>query len=103
MKNSNMCDSPIAHDTLLILDEESGLKRRIPKLLLEFSMRQLHNEIIASPDDVILLGSRITDTNDVISSDKMIRSLAPPQLRPMTDHQKRMCVCAICNTSKYFQ
>ena len=33
----------------------------------------------------------------------MIFSLSPPQLRPMTDHKKIMCGCAICNTSKYFQ
>ena len=33
----------------------------------------------------------------------MIHSLAPPQLRPMTNNQKMMCGCAICNTSKYMQ
>ena len=32
----------------------------------------------------------------------MLRSLEPPQLRPMTDHHKMMCGCAICNTSKSF-
>ena len=33
----------------------------------------------------------------------MLRSLAPPQLRPMTDNHKMMCGCSICNTSKYMQ
>ena len=33
----------------------------------------------------------------------MLRSLAPPQLRPMKDNQKMMYGCAICNTSKYMQ
>ena len=33
----------------------------------------------------------------------MLCFLAPHQLRPMTDHHKMMCGCAICNTSKYFQ
>ena len=66
-------------------------------------MRQLHNDIIASPDDGGLLVSRHADTNDVIISDTMILYLAPPQLIPMTDHQKMTCGCAICNTSKYFQ
>ena len=33
----------------------------------------------------------------------MLRSLAPPQLRPTTDNHKMMCGCAICNTSKYMQ
>ena len=66
-------------------------------------MQQLHNEIIASPDDESLLESRHADTNYVIISDTMLRSLVPPQLRPMTDHHKMMCGCSICNTSKYFQ
>ena len=103
MKNSNVCESPKARDTLLIADAKYGVKRRVPKLLLEYSMQQLHNEIIASPDDGCLLEARHTDTNDMIICDTMIRSLAPPQVRTMIDHHKMMCSCAICNTSKYFQ
>ena len=103
MKNSNLCESPTARDTLLITDAEPVVKRRVPKLLLQCSMRQLHNELIASPDDGGLLGSIHSDTNDVIISYMMLSSLAPPQLHSITDHQKMMCVCAICNTSKYSQ
>ena len=90
-------------DTLLITDAEYRVKRRVPKLLLECSMRKLHNELIASPDDGGLLGARHAEKNDVIISDTMLLYLSPPQLRPMTDNQKMMCGCAICNTSKYFQ
>ena len=64
-------------------------------------MRHMHNELIDSPDDGDLLGASNAERNDVIRSDTMIRSLAPPQLRTMTDNQKMMCGCAICNTSKY--
>ena len=103
MKNSNVRESPIARDTLLITDAEYGVKRRVPKFLLEFSMRQLHNYIITSSDDGGLLGSRHADKNYVIISDTMICSLSPNQLRPMPDHHKMMCGYAICNTSKYFQ
>ena len=66
-------------------------------------MRQLHNELIASPDDGVLLGYRHAETDDMIISDRVLRSLAPPQLRPMIDNHKMMCGCAICNTSKYMQ
>ena len=66
-------------------------------------MRQLHNDLFASPDDGGLVGARHSITNDVIISDTMLCSLAPPQLHPMTDNQKIMCGCAICNTSKYMQ
>ena len=70
------------------------------KPLLECSMRRLHNEFIASPYYGSLHGARHAETNDVIISDTMLRSLAPPQLHPMTDNHKMMCGCAICNTSK---
>ena len=66
-------------------------------------MRQLHNELIDSPDDGGLIGARRTNTNDVIISETILRSLSPPQLRPIKDNHKMMCGCAICNTSKYFQ
>ena len=66
-------------------------------------MQQLHNELIASPYDGGLLGARHDNKNDMIVGDKTLRSLAPLQLRPMTDHQRIMCGCAICNTSKHFQ
>ena len=55
MKNSNVCESPIVRDTLLITDAESRVKQRVTKVLLRCSMRQLHNEIIASLDDGVLL------------------------------------------------
>ena len=66
-------------------------------------MQQLQNELIASPDYGGLLGAIHADTNYVIISDTILRSLAPPQLRPMIDNHKMMCGCAICNTSKHFQ
>ena len=66
-------------------------------------MRKLHNELIASPDDGGLPGARDADKNYVVIYYTMLCSLAPPQLRPVTDHHKIMCGCSICNTSKYFK
>ena len=99
-KNSNMCESPIARDTSLITDAGYGVKQIVPKILLVCFMRQLQNELIASPDDGCLLGDRHSDTNDVIISNTVLRYLAPPQLHPMTDHQKMIYGCAICTNSK---
>ena len=101
MENCNVRQSPITRDTLIIADADTKVKRRVPNLLLECSMRQLHNEIIASPDDGGLLGARNSETNDVIISYTMLRYLAPPQLRPVIDNHRMMCSYAICNTSKY--
>ena len=98
MKNSNVRESPISRDTLLITHVKSGVKRRVPKLLLECSMQQFHNELIDSPYDGVLIGSRHADKNDVVVSDTMLCYLAPPQLLPMIDHHKILSGCAICNT-----
>ena len=38
MKHSNVRQSPITRDNLLIADVDSKVKRRVPKLLLECSM-----------------------------------------------------------------
>ena len=103
MKNSNVCESPIARDTLLVTYAESRLKWRVNKLLMECSMQQLHNELITSPYDGGLIGAIYSNTNDVIISDTMLCSLAPRQIRPMTYHHKMRCVCTLCNTSNYFQ
>ena len=103
IKKSNVREYPITRDTLLIIDTESVVRRRVLKLLLECPMQQLHNELISSPDDRGLLEAIHADTDYVIISDTMLRSLVPPQLFPMIYHHKMMCGCAICNTSKHFQ
>ena len=93
MKISNVRQSPITRDTLLIAYADTKIKRRVPKLLLKCSMRQLNNELIASPYDGGLVGSRHAIINDVIISDTMLGSLALPQLRPMTDRKNDVWLC----------
>ena len=78
MKKSNVREFPIVRDTLIITDAESRVKRRVQKLSLECSMQQLNNDLIDSPDDGGLLGARHDNTNNVIISDTMLCSLAPP-------------------------
>ena len=90
IKTSNLRESPIARDSLLITDVESVVKRKVPKLLLKCFMQQLHNKLIASQYNGGLFGAKHADTNGVIISDTIIRSLAYPQLRPITDHHKIM-------------
>ena len=74
MKKSKVRESPIARYTLLITDAESGVKQRVPTLLMECSIRKLHNEFIASPDYGGLVGARHANTNYVIISDTILRS-----------------------------
>ena len=90
-----MRESPIARDNLLITDAEYGVKLRVPKLSLECPMQQFHNDLIASPDDGGSIVAIYANINDVIISDTMLHSFAPPQLLPMTYDQKMMCGCVI--------
>ena len=53
-----MRQSPITRDTLIIAYAYTKVKFRVPTLLLECSMQQLHNELIASQDDGGLFGAR---------------------------------------------
>ena len=103
MKNSIARESPISRNTLLITDTESGVKRREPKIILECSMRRLHNDIIGSPNDGGLLGARHAEKNDVIISDTMLTSLAPPQLCSMTYHQKISVVVPFATLQSIFK
>eukprot|EP00978_Attheya_sp_CCMP212_P028013 scaffold95513_cov35-Attheya_sp.AAC.1 len=43
----NIRESPIVRNTLLIDEDGNGVKTRVPKLLLECSVRELHNELIS--------------------------------------------------------
>ena len=61
-------------------------------------MQKLHNELIDSPADGGLHVARHANINYVIINETMLRSLSPPQLRPMADNKKMMCGCAIFNT-----
>ena len=103
IKHSNLRESPKDRDTLLITDAVYRVKRRFLKLLLECYMQKLHNEIIASLDDLVLLVVKHADTNCMMISDTILCSLAPPQPCTMTYHHKMICSCDIFNTSKYFQ
>ncbi len=85
INHPNVIDSPIARDTLLIKDPETGQKKRTGKLLLEISVRELHNNLLEPTVNGGL--------GEVLISDTALRYLLPPQLRPMTERHKQMCGC----------
>jgi hypothetical protein len=87
-------NSPTANDTLLVLNEESGKKERVGKLLIEISVRELHNDLISPASDGGLAAARVD--GKVIISDTALRYLLPPQLKPMTEKHKQMCGCEVC-------
>ena len=67
----------------------------MPKLLIEISIRELHNNLLELPESGGLAEARDAE-GKVIISDSVLRCLLPPQLWKMTDRHKQMCGCEIC-------
>ena len=64
----------------------------VPKLLLQVSVRELHNSLVSDPNGCGLKYSRDEDGN-IIISDYTLRSLLPPQLQLMSTRNKVMFGC----------
>ena len=57
----------------------------VPKLLLQMSVRELHNSLVSDPNDGGIKDARDEDDN-IIISDSTLRSLLSPQLKQMSIH-----------------
>ena len=65
----------------------------VPKLLLQVSVRELHNNLVSATKGGGLKESRDTDYN-IIISDSTLRSLLPTQFKKKTSSTyKVMCGC----------
>ena len=71
----------------------------VPKLLLQVSVRELHNSLVSDPNDVGIKDARDED-DKIIISDSTFRSLLPPQLKQTSAKYKVMCGCECCISSK---
>ena len=74
---------------MLYYQTESQL---VPKLLLQVSVRELHNILVSDTNDGGLKYSRDEDDNIIISDSKFC-SLFPPQLKQMYARYKIICGC----------
>jgi hypothetical protein len=88
-------ESLIANDALLKMDPVTGKKERVPKLLLQIPVRELHNNLL-KPVEEGGLPEAHDDNGRALISDTALRSMMPEQLRRATERHKRMCGCEIC-------
>jgi len=95
-------ESPIANDALLKLNLVTGEKERVPKLLLQIPVRELHNDLLKPVEEGGLLEARDNNGRALIS-DTALRSMMPEQLRRATERHKQMCGCEICITVRSLQ
>ena len=91
--------SPISNYCLkLVLDDQSE-PQLVPKLLLQVSVRELHNILVSYPNDVGFKDARYEDGKIIISY-STLRSLFPPQLKQMSACYNIMCGCECCISAK---
>ena len=105
LSHPRVVQSPIASDTLLVRNAETGKKERVGKLLLEISVRELHNDLISTATGGLVDG--LPEARDakgkVVISDTSLRYLLPPQLKAMTERHKQMCGCETCIVADQLQ
>ena len=96
--HENVVTSPIYNETILVNNPVSNEKQRVPKLLLEIPVRELHNLLVAPLAQGGLSQSRDTDGKIVVSDTTLRRIIKRdlPQLRRMSMRHKQMCGCEIC-------
>ena len=72
--------SPISNDCLKVMLDDQTEPQLVPKLLLQISVRELHNILISYPNGGGLKYAR-DEYGNIIISDSTLRSLLSPQLK----------------------
>ena len=98
-RHTQVVQSPISNDCLKVVLDDQSERQLVPKLLLQVSVRELHNSLVSDPN-----GGGIKDAWDedgkIIISDSTLVSLLPPQLKQMSARYKVMCGCECCISDK---
>ena len=102
LNHPHVISSPIHKDTVIVKVPTSNgqvLKERVGKLLLEISIRELHQDLL-KPPPVGLTEVYCKLTKKCLISESYLRNIIPPQLRPITFSQKQLCGCETCTVMK---
>ena len=98
-RHPQVVQSPISNDCLKVMFDYQTETQLVSKLLLQVSVRELHNSLISNPNDGDIIDSKGED-DSIIISDSTLRSLLPPQLKQMSALYKVMCGCECCIYAK---
>ena len=77
LRNSNVSETTIVRDTLIIDKHGNGVRTRVPKVVPECSVCKLHNDLISPPSEGGLEEARDCVTGEVNMSDIMIGKIIP--------------------------
>ena len=79
MHHPQVLQSPIINDCLKVKIDDHIEPKLVPKLLLQVSVRELHNNLVSDAENCGLKEARYAE-NNIIISDSTLRSLFPPHL-----------------------
>ena len=88
-RHPRVIQSPISNDCLKVMFDDQIEPPLVPKLLLQVSVREIHNSLVSDTNYCGLKDARDKDDN-IIISDSTFRSLLPPQLKQMYARYKVM-------------
>ena len=91
-RHPQVVQSPISNDCLKVIFDDQIEPQLVPKLLLQVSVRELHNSLVSDPNDGGIKDAR-EEVNNTIISDSTLRSLLSPQLKTFSPRYKVMCGC----------
>ena len=74
--------SPIFNDCIKVIFDDHIEPQLVPTLLLQVSVRELHNSLVSDTNDGGLKDDKYEEKN-IIISDYTLRSLLPPKLKQM--------------------
>ena len=98
-RHTQVVQSPISNNCLKVVLYYQTEPQLVPKLLLQVSVKELHNSLVSDPN-----GGDLKDARDeygkIIIIDSTLRSLFPPQLKQITARCKVMCGCECCISAK---
>ena len=95
MNHPQVVKSPIVNDCLKVKIDGHNELQLFPKLLLQVSVRELHNNLVSDTDDGGIKGARYAE-NNIIISNYTLRSLLPTQLKNFRQYARS---CVVVNFS----
>ena len=98
-RHPQVFQSPISNDCLKVMLDDQTEPKLVPKLLLQVSVRELHNSLVSDPNDGGMKYAR-DENGKIIISYSTLRLLLPPQLKQMSARYKIMCGCECCISAK---
>ena len=90
INHPQVVQSPIANYCLKMNIDGPTIPQIVPKLLLQVSVRELHNILASDPEDGVLKKARDAE-NNIFISDSTLSSIFLPQLKKC-QHDTRSCV-----------